>query len=293
VTSAILSLINRIGAIMPPRVRRAIADFPGVMQLLSKLSISAGEEITSPEGYSIFINPLFHSNLTDNGGLINHEPSMRQAIIRLTKPGFTAYDIGANVGAFSFLFLSLVGSRGYVYAFEPEVNNTKVLSRSIKQAGATNITLDTRAVGDISGEAEFDRRGGAFSGRLVGGRSSYKPTNNVTKVFTTSLDELVFDVGYQSPDIIKIDVEGNEGLVLSGMKQILREKPPIIICEMHSHLGDSVEAVEELLRASNFRLYDIELFLGAPLGELKEAASLRGIDQVVALPAESAKQYSG
>ena len=286
-TSALLSFINRIGAIMPSRMRRAIADFPGVMQLLSKFSTSAIEEITSPEGYSIFISPLFHSNLTDNGGLVNYEPSMRQAITRLTKPGFTAYDIGANVGVFSFLFLSLVGSRGYVYGFEPEVNNTKFLSRSIKQAGATNITLDTRAVGDTSGEAEFDRRGGAFSGRLVGGHSSYEPTKNVTKVVTTSLDELVFDQGYPGPDIIKIDVEGNEGLVLSGMKKILRESPPIIICEMHSHLGDSVEAVEELLRANDFRLYDIKLFLSASQGELKEATSLRDIHQVVALPAEN------
>jgi FkbM family methyltransferase len=287
IKSVLLTLVNRAGAVLPKRVRRAISDFPGVLQLLSKWSNSSVVEVTSPEGYSIFINPLFHSNFTKKGELVTYEPEMRQAIELLTRPGFTAYDIGANVGVFSFLFLSRVGPSGQVYAFEPEINNNVLLASSINKAGATNITLDTRAIGDQAGAAIFDRRGGAFSGRLLGDKPNYEPTENVLEVVATTVDELVYGENYPKPDIVKIDVEGNEGLVLSGMQQILKDSPPIIICEMHSHLGDAVEVVEKLLRGSDYRLYEIKQFLSTPLGELQEVGSLRNVHQVVAIPAQA------
>lgn len=37
-----------------------------------------------------------------------------------------------------------------------------------------------------------------------------------------------------APDVIKIDVEGAESLVLSGAKNTLLEKKPIIFLEVHS-----------------------------------------------------------
>ena len=203
--------INRIGERLPKRLQRAIADFPGVLTLLGKLSSGVIEDVRSPEGYLIEINTLFHSNLVKSGGLENYETDMRKAITRLTRPGFTAYDIGANVGVFSFLFLSLVGPKGRVYAFEPEPNNNECLGHSVAKSGARNIVLDNRAVGDTVSVASFDRRGGAFSGRLVNDNTNYNPTDNVIKVKTTTLDTLVSKENYSPPDILKIDVEGNEG----------------------------------------------------------------------------------
>lgn len=281
----ILSLINRLGERLPKKLQRAIVDFPGVLALLGKLSSGAKEQVVSPEGYLIEINPLFHSNLTKNRGLECYEPDMRQAIIRLSEPGFTAYDIGANVGIFSFLFLSLVGPKGHVYAFEPEPNNNECLRRSIEKSGTDGITLDRRAVGNKVDVALFDRRGGAFSGRLVSDNEKYNPTDNIIEVRSTTLDRLVSDEGYFLPDIMNIDVEGNEALVLSGMTGILRDNPPIIICELHQHLGDSVEKVEVILGEAGYRLYAITDFLNLPADKLIQISSLRGTRHVVALSA--------
>ncbi len=281
----VLSLINRLGARLPKRLQRAIVDFPGVLALLGKLSSGVKEEVISPEGYAIEINPLFHSNLTKHGGLEYYESDMRQVITRLTEPGFTAYDIGANVGIFSFLFLSLVGPRGHVYAFEPEPNNNECLSRSIEKAGTRNIMLDRRAIGDKVDDAMFDRRGGAFSGRLVSKNEKYNPTDNIIEVRSTTLDTLVNDENFLPPDIMKIDVEGNEALVLFGMTAILRDHSPIIVCELHAHLGDSVEKVEAVLRENNYRLYAITDFLALSADKLVEVSSLRGTRHIVALSA--------
>lgn len=279
-------MINRLGERLPKRLQRAIVDFPGVLVLLGKLSSSVKEEIISPEGYCIEINPLFHSNLARNGSLEYYESDMRRAITHLTKPGFTAYDIGANVGIFSFLFLSLVGAKGHVYAFEPEPNNNECLGRSIEKVGTASITLDKRAVGDKAGTVLFDRRGGAFSGRLVSDNAKYNPTDNIIEVRSVTLDTLVNDENYLPPDIMKIDVEGNEALVLSGMTGILQDHLPIIICELHGHLGDSVENVEAILRENDYRIYAITDFLNISTDKLVEVSKLRGARHIVALGAK-------
>jgi len=284
---ALFKLINRAGAILPKRVQRFIADFPGVLQLLGKLSRNSHTQVRTPEGTSLFINPLFHSNLAKKDELTNYEPALREAIIRLTQTDFTAYDVGANVGVFSFLFSSCVGPQGRVYAFEPEKNNYICLERSIEANNDKNIVLDKRAVGDKSAVLKFDRRGGAFSGRLIGNSSGYATTDNIVDVSVTTIDVAVYDQGYQEPDIVKIDVEGNEALVLAGMSRILDERPPIIICELHSHLGDAVEKVGELLRDRSYRLYEINRFVKTSPENLSEVSSLNGVHHVVAIPPAS------
>ena len=283
----IFGLINHLGERLPKRVQRVIADFPGILTLLEKLSSGAVEDIVTPEGHTLEINTLFHSNLVKNASLAGYAADMRRAITRLTQPGFTAYDIGANVGVFSFLFLSLVGKQGHVYAFEPEPNNSDCLGHSIVKSSVENITLDKRAIGEKVETAMFDRRGGAFSGRLIINSAKYNPTYNIIEVKTTTLDKLVSEENYRSPDIVKIDVEGNETLVLSGMTHIFEKNPPIIICELHSHLGDSVDEVAAILKKYNYHIYAIADFLELPAVELQEIVSLRDARHVVALPAKA------
>ena len=142
-----LSIINRIGRIIPKRVQRFIADSPGALKLFEKLSSGEFTKVKTPEGYQLVLNPLMHSNLIRSGNLLHYEPEIRKAIQKFTKPGMTAYDVGANVGIFSFLFASIVTEDGQVFAFEPEKNNTICLERSIQINSIDNLTLDNRAVG--------------------------------------------------------------------------------------------------------------------------------------------------
>ena len=247
----VLRLLNRLGNALPRQVRRKIADFPGVLVLAERLSSRRSIEVTSPEGYRLVLNPLLHANLLQAGRLESYEPELRQAIATHTRPGMIAYDLGANVGVFSLLFARLVGPQGAVYAFEPEPNNYACLAATIQRNGLTHVHPSARAVGRVSGKGVFDRRGGAFSGRLVGESSAYGRTSNVTTVETTSIDDLV-RAGLPAPDIVKIDVEGNEGLVLEGMAETLQRHRPTIVCELHLHLGDSAESVLKLLDAHGY-----------------------------------------
>src|SRR5919198_4875634 len=47
------------------------------------------------------------------------EPDVRDTIRKLTAPGMTVLDIGANIGAHTLLFATLAGPGGRVVAFEP------------------------------------------------------------------------------------------------------------------------------------------------------------------------------
>ena len=243
----ILAALNRCGQMLPKRIQRFIVDFPGILKLLEKLSRDNMQEIRTPEGQRLMINPMFHSNLIHTVSLGKYEPVIRKSILQLTRPGMTAYDIGANVGVFSFLFAAAVHPEGIVYAFEPERINYTCLDKSIIINNCKNIILDQRAVGKSRGKEQFDRRGGAFSGRLVGNNVSYNKTDNMEIIETVSIDYLIKEESYQVPDIIKIDVEGNEGLVIEGMRHTLASHHPIIICELHTHLGESGRDIIESL----------------------------------------------
>ena len=282
----LLRIINLLGAALPKSVQRFIVDFPGVLGILQRLGHDVADQVITPEGFRLSINPLLHSNLDRQGGLADYEPEMRSAISMLTRPGWCAYDVGANVGVFSFLFASLVGESGRVYAFEPEPNNYKCLKLSVSQNNVSNIITDNRALGATSQKELFDRRGGAFSGRLVGTEGTHTPTGNVIQVEATSIDALIENESYRVPDILKIDVEGNEGLVLMGMQKTLAAHSPAIICELHSHLGDSIEDVHRLFRDNNYTAYSISDYL---LRERKAKAldSLMGIRHIVALRSEA------
>ena len=189
--------------------------------------------------------------------------------------------IGANVGVFSFLFASIVGEEGIVYSFEPEENNYTCFEKSLEKHNKKNIVLDKRAVGSTKSTQKFDRRGGAFSGRLIG-NGLYNTTGNIRIVETVSIDHVVKEEGYRLPDILKIDVEGNEGMVLEGMKNILETYSPIVICELHAHLGESTDRVTNLLSSYRYNISNVESALTA-IGLSETASDARMERHIIAV----------
>ena len=253
----LLRQLSRLARALPPTWRRRVADAPGVLRLAESLSRREYLEVEVFDGLPLVINPLFHSSLMEREISGGYEPQIEHAIRTFTRPGMAAYDIGANVGVFSFLFGRLVGDAGVVHAFEPEQNNTDCFRQSLARYPVRNVQLDTRAVGRAPGTDRFDRRGGSMSGRLVGDAAGYSQSGNVAEVETVSIDTLVEQHGWRPPDIVKIDVEGNEGMVLEGMRNTLARHHPVVVCELHWHLGDDAFLVERLLREAGYAIQAI------------------------------------
>jgi hypothetical protein len=76
-------------------------------------------------------------------------------------------------------------------------------------------------------------------------------------MITTTLD--VFVASHPPPDLMKIDVENEEGRVLEGARTVLRESQPVICCELHS-----VETAQDVQRILHEYGYNIMTMSGEP-----------------------------
>jgi hypothetical protein len=75
-------------------------------------------------------------------------------------------------------------------------------------------------------------------------------TERVMDIDVVALD----DLGIPPPSVVKIDVEGFEIEVLKGMRRMLAEHRPIVICELH----DTHVEFAAFMREAGYRLVNLE-----------------------------------
>jgi predicted methyltransferase len=67
------------------------------------------------------------------------------------RPGDTALDIGANVGALTLAMAGLVGPQGTVHAFEPQGAIFDLLQANVAANDLTQVAMHRKAVGEAFG----------------------------------------------------------------------------------------------------------------------------------------------
>ncbi len=162
-----------------------------------------------------------------------YEVDLQKTVIDFAKPGMVAYDLGANIGYISFLFAKAVGSNGKVFAFEPLPINQDRLRKNLELNPTVKIELVLNAVAEESGKRQFLVHSSGGMGKIEGANGRQTEYPNQIHVDCVSLDDFVYKQGNPKPNIIKIDIEGGEGLALQGMGRLLREAKPILIIELH------------------------------------------------------------
>jgi len=155
------------------------------------------------------------------------EFGITEFIARHVKPGMTVLDLGANFGYYTLLMAELVGHNGRLMAFEPNPFAAKLLGRSIDINGMSRIAaLDTRAIWNESGQSltfcvPVNEPKNA---RVVGAGKESAGISDIT-VTTLALDDLPL----QNVDFIKIDIEGAEQRMWSGMQEFLGRSPDVLV----------------------------------------------------------------
>ena len=166
--------------------------------------------------------------------------------------GDIVYDIGANVGAYSLLLGKRIG-RGGVYSFEPESSNYYSLNRNIVANQLSDRVTGICMAFDDSLKVERFFLSSVIPGSAthsVGKAESegvqFKP-EHIQGIITMSLDQFVELDRVSFPNHIKIDVDGNEGLIINGGSKTLsdpRVKTVVIeISENVSH-GEIEKKIE-------------------------------------------------
>jgi FkbM family methyltransferase len=142
-------------------------------------------------------------------------------IKKIVKEGDTVIDIGANIGYFTVLLAKIVGSKGRVFAFEPDPRNAKLLQRTIQRNGWSNVFLEQKAVSSKSGKIILYQTHSWAGNALT-------PCEAVSKVEVevVGIDSIIheFNVGF-----VKMDMDGSEPLAIIGMKNLIRRSPNLRI----------------------------------------------------------------
>lgn len=180
-------------------------------------------QVMYPEIVSVFI---------DRYGFF--EEDLTTFALKYLKPGMTVFDIGGHFGYFSRLAEFMTRGGGSVHAFEPTPSTFSVLQKNTAEFPA--IHLEQLAVSNEVGKIQLKDYGveyAAFNTIADGKIATEAPHANKptpTEVATIPLDEYVADHNLK-PDFVKIDAEGAEPLILSGMKSVLEKFHPTVSLE--------------------------------------------------------------
>ena len=164
------------------------------------------------------------------------------------RPGDVVFDLGANVGVFSFIAATRLSGEGTVIAFEPSYANYARLCENIvlNQLDATVIPVPL-PVSNTNGLQAFSYRSAApgqsrhgFRGELWNGNE--RGSKYYTQpMLAMTLDDLVERFGLPAPTHVKIDVDGAERHVLAGATRTLSDASVrSLMIEIDVECGDEV-----------------------------------------------------
>lgn len=166
------------------------------------------------------------------------EPSTIRWIKEYIKPNHIVWDVGANVGAYSLLVGCYFRSNdsGHVFAFEPEASNFYSLNKNIVANDLSNfVTPIPIAFGnkfDVSNFFVSSLESGSATHALEKPISDGVPFNalHTQGAIQSSIDFLLANSTISSPHHIKIDVDGFESDIISGMHTLLSSNSLKSIC---------------------------------------------------------------
>ena len=192
-----------------------------------------------------------------------YEPEAIKVLKEHISPDRDAIDVGANIGFFTCLLANCLHS-GRVLAAEPTPGAHKRLVANVERNDLSQkVIVFNGALADKPGtlDIEFIEDREEFSS--LGGISHHSVRNDQNRkripVKVSTIDQLVSENGL-NPGLIKIDVEGAEGLVLRGATETLKSFRPVIFAEFSRELlaakGFKAESIVAELQATGYTVCD-------------------------------------
>ena len=183
------------------------------------------------------------------------EPNETWAVQRLLKRGDTFVDAGANIGYFTLLASSIVGTHGRVMSFEPIPSLFSRLAENVELNGATNIEIFQAAVSDESGTIRIGKS-------RTGGSATYsmRIRDTMEHVYTVPAVTLEQALGKTPVQFIKLDIEGAEVKAINGYMKVLRSAPVAnLFVEVSDacfrEMGNSCEELHHIMGEMGYTAY--------------------------------------
>jgi len=187
------------------------------------------------------------------------DPSLER-LARLVRAAFpdggagrVLVDVGANIGVTSLVMAAAAPYHAELLCFEPDERALPLLQQNLAANDLSQARIFGYALGERDGMARL-RRGATNTATSVvvepHGRTQMEGAA-FTDVPVRRLDHVLAEQGIERLDLVKIDVEGNETLVMLGaMEGIARDKPFIFTefnlwTQMTAGARNPLEVLEE------------------------------------------------
>ena len=195
-----------------------------------------------------------------------YEPETFMAVEHILKAGDTFLDIGTHIGFFSLVASRLVGDDGSVLSFELNPTNYAHLLAHMNMNESNNILPHNWAVSNKSGPIEFynniDNDGGhsLWDCGKHGFNEKSRKSPEIRPAYCIALDDYIKDKNVR---LIKIDTEGAEVSIISGMKKLLQRCKPVVIAEINDfgleQMGTSEKELRLFMNDLGYECWALEL----------------------------------
>lgn len=193
------------------------------------------------------------------------EPQTLALLRQMLEPGDVFVDLGANIGFFSLFASKLVGPTGRVYAVEPAPETYRALVENLERNGVANVVAKQVAAGAVRGEAVLrDVRGQYLRGAASIMRGPEEFTDETAwppvTVSVAPVTQIVDSGDLGRVRLIKIDVEGAEVDVLTGLEDVFVDGPPrpSLAVEVHTQIvPEAPDFIAEFCRRHGLNAYRI------------------------------------
>jgi FkbM family methyltransferase len=184
--------------------------------------------------------------------LVNaYEPEETNLVRSVLKPGDTFVDVGANIGWFTLVAASRVGSTGQVVAIEPDPTISAHLRQTVAENNlASSVFTHALAAWSRCGIVRLvhnEKSTNQGHRWLQDEEDALNQGLRTSLVPAISLDTLLCA---KTPTFIKIDAEGSEYNILVGSARVVEQNRPFILAELYPEQLRLVSRVdpEQVLR---------------------------------------------
>ena len=153
--------------------------------------------------------------------------------IEQMRPGSVLWDIGANVGLYS-IYAAKNGCQ--VYSFEPSIFNLEWLASNVYNNDVVDkITIIPVPLTSVVQSSTLNMSSTEWAGALSSFGEEYGQDGVLLEKkfeYSTvgmSMTDVVRSLNIESPTFIKIDVDGIEGLILSGGSEVLQQVDGVLV----------------------------------------------------------------
>jgi FkbM family methyltransferase len=208
---------------------------------------SSGRKLTIRAPQRTYVTRLLAAS-----GFASYEPTTLACFLAAIEccAAENVFDIGANVGVFSWLAAAL--THAAVIAFEPTPDLANQML-AICSANSLVVKVEAFAIGAAPGLAELYLSDTTDSSNSL--RAGFRPSHRSITVPIETLDGYVERTG-SMPDVLKIDTESTEPDVLRGASNLLVTHRPWIICEVLA--GRTEAELMRILEPHDYHYYRID-----------------------------------